>query len=66
MDYVNYCDTRLDASLSGLRDLSLGVVCDISGSPSTSVEQEEHSCWPKVGNEIRDVVRGKISLDVLW
>ena len=66
MDYVNYCDTELDASSSGRRDLSLGMVCDISRSSSTSVEKEDHSCWPKMGSEIRDVVRGIVGLDLLW
>ena len=66
VDFVNYCDTGLDASWSGRRDLSLGMVCDISRSLSASVEQEDHSGWPKVGSEIRDVVRGKVGLDLLW
>ena len=66
VDHVDYRDTELDASSSGRRDLSLSMVCNISRSPSTSVEQENDTCWSKMGSEIGDVVRGIVGFNLLW
>ena len=64
MNYVDDCDTRLDANSGDNGDLSLGVVGYVAWPPSASVKQKDNSSWAKVRCEVGDVVGCMISFDL--
>ena len=56
MNNGDNCNTKLNASPGGSRDLSLSMVCNVSWSPSTSVKHENDAGRTKVKRKVRNVV----------
>ena len=66
VDNVDYCDARLEASHGDGCEGPFSVVGNVSGSPPSSVEEEDDADRSKVGRDVGQSCCPLILLDLRW